>query len=145
VVHGWREDALGLALESQKPSLGVLIAMTQTQTKDASAPKAAASHKPHALAARPTSVIDTTVKLSDEVLETVEKSHRVAIDAVRKFAEIVDHAVPAFPHGEGPSRQQEIVDSALEMADRLVQTQYDFIRKVIDSTAGSLGRSDDAK
>ena len=96
-------------------------------------------------AARPTTPVDTTAKLSEEVLETVEKSQRVAIEAVRKFVDTVDHALPALPHGEGPTRRQEVVDSALEMADRLVHTQYDFIRQVIDSAAKSLGRSTGAK
>ena len=30
----------------------------------------------------------------------------------------------------------------MEMADRLVHTQYDFIRKVVDSAAKSLNRPD---
>jgi hypothetical protein len=34
------------------------------------------------------------------------------------------------------------VDSALEMADRLVHAQYDFIHKVIDSAGKSLTKSD---
>ena len=33
----------------------------------------------------------------------------------------------------------------MEMADRLLQTQYDFIRNVIDSTGKSLSRSDGEK
>ena len=33
----------------------------------------------------------------------------------------------------------------MEMADRLVHTQYDFIRKVIGSAGKSLNRSGDAK
>ena len=60
---------------------------------------------------------------------------------MRKFVDTVDHTLPALPHGEGPSRRQEIVDSALEMADRLVHTQYDFIRKVVQSAGKSLGES----
>ena len=47
--------------------------------------------------------------------------------------------------GEGPSRRQEIVDSAMDMADRLVHAQYDFIRNVIDSAGKSLNRSGEAK
>ena len=61
---------------------------------------------------------------------------------MRKFVDTVDHTLPALPHGEGPSKRQEIVDSALEMADRLVHAQYDFIHKVIDSAGKSLTKSD---
>ena len=62
---------------------------------------------------------------------------------MRKFVETVDKALP--PRGEGPSRREEITDSALEMAQRLVHTQYDFLRKVVDSAGKSLTRSDDAR
>jgi hypothetical protein len=50
-----------------------------------------------------------------------------------------------LPHAEGPSRRQEIIDSALEMADRLVHTQYDFIRKTVDSARKSLSGRGGAK
>jgi hypothetical protein len=69
------------------------------------------------------------------VLDSVEAGQRAAIEAVRRFVDTVDQALPA--HGEGPSRRQEIVGSALEMADRLVHTQYDFTRKVIESAGKS--------
>ena len=118
--------------------------MAETTRKRGPA-KAPATRKRTTSAAGPTSALDTTAKLSEDVLETVERSQRVAIEAVRKFVDMVDQALPALPHGEGPSRRQEIVDSALEMADRLVHTQYDFIRKVIDSAGKSLHRSSDAK
>ncbi len=81
--------------------------------------------------------------MSEEVLESVEKGQRAAIEAVRKFIDTVDQALPAL--GEAPSRRQEVVDSAMEMADRLVHTQYEFIRKVIDSAGRSLSRSGDGK
>lgn len=76
------------------------------------------------------------------MLDSLEKGQRDAIKAVRKFVDSIDHTLPALPHGEGPTRRQEIVDSALTMADELVQTQYDFIHKVIDSAGQSLSRSD---
>ena len=113
--------------------------------KRTSAAKAPASRKRTTSAGRPTSAPETTAKLSEDVLESVERSQRVAIEAVRKFVDTVDQALPALPRGDGPSRRQEVVDSALEMADRLVHTQYEFIRQVIDSAAKSLSRSGDAK
>jgi len=82
------------------------------------------------------SILDRTTELSDDMLESVESGQRAAIEAVRKFVETVDRALPAL--GERPSRRQEIIDSALEMADRLVHAQYDFIHKVIDSAGKSL-------
>jgi hypothetical protein len=130
---------------AQPPTRRSPAAKAPATRKRTSAAKAPASRKRTRPAARSTTQLDTTAKLSEEVLENVERSQRVAIEAVRKFVDTVDHALPALPHGEGPSRRQEVVDSALEMADRLVHTQYDFIRQVIDSAAKSLSRSGDAK
>jgi hypothetical protein len=116
--------------------------MAQTTRKRTPA-KAPAAPRRRAASSRPSTVVDRTTEMSEEVLDSVEKGQRAAIEAVRKFIDTVDQALPA--HGEGPSRRQEIVDSAMEMADRLVHAQYDFIRMVIDSAAKPLGRSGDGK
>ncbi len=118
---------------------------TTSTPKRSSAAKAAGPSKRAPAARTPATAVDRSVELSDEVLASLEKGQRAAIDAVRKFVDTVDHTLPAFPHGEGPSRRQEIVDSALEMADKLVHTQYDFIHKVIDSAGKSVSKSVGAK
>jgi hypothetical protein len=105
--------------------------------------KAPATRRPRAPARKPKTAVGRTTNLSEELLDSVEKGQRAAIEAVRKFIDTVDQALPGV--GEGPSRRQEIVDAAMDMADRLVHTQYDFIRKVIDSAGKSLNRSGDAK
>ncbi len=116
--------------------------MAETTRKRGPAKPPARRRRP-AAARKPKTAVDRTTDLSEEVLDSVEKGQRAAIEAVRKFIDTVDQALPAG--GEGPSRRQEIVDSAMEMADRLVHTQYEFIRKVIDSAGKSLHRSGDAK
>lgn len=45
-----------------------------------------------------------TTKLSEEVLETVEKSQPVAIEAARKFVDIVDHG----PDADRPQRHPRL-------------------------------------
>jgi hypothetical protein len=82
--------------------------------------------------------------LSDEVLKSVESGQRTAIDAVRKFVGAVDESMTA--HGEDhPSRRNTIVDAALDMADKLVKTQYEFIRSVVSSASETLKKQGDAK
>jgi len=117
-------------------------AKTPATSKRSPAAKAPATRKRIATAPRPAGKVDKTKELSEEVLDSLEKGQRAAIEAVRNFIDTVDHALPALPHGEGPTKRQEIVDSALEMADRLVHAQYDFIHKVIDSAGKSLTKSD---
>ncbi|HYM46452.1 MAG TPA: hypothetical protein VES65_09905 [Solirubrobacteraceae bacterium] len=87
--------------------------------------------------------VDRTTELSDEVLKSLESGQRAAIEAVRKFVDTVDEKLPAL--GERPSRRQEVVDAAMEMADRLVHTQYDFIRSVVQSAGRALSRPDNGK
>ncbi len=89
------------------------------------------------------STVERTTELSEDVLRSLDDGARSAIEAVRKFVETVDRALPS--RGEGPSRSEEITDSALEMAQRLVRTQSDFLRKIVDSAAKSLSRSGAAK
>jgi hypothetical protein len=85
-----------------------------------------------------TSPIAGPVELSEEVFKSVESGQRAAIEAVRKFVDTVDHTLPG--HEVAPSKRQEVVDAAMEMAEKLVHTQYDFLRKVVDSAGKSLKR-----
>ena len=89
------------------------------------------------------SVVDRTADLSAEVLESVEKGQRAALEAVRKFLDTVDEALPAL--GDRPSRRETVIDAALDMADHLVTTQYDFLRSVVRSADRSLSPSDASK
>ena len=86
-----------------------------------------------------------TTELSEDVLKSLDAGAQTAIEAVRKFVDTVDKALPLNGESEGSSKREEITDSALEMAQRLVHTQYDFLRKVVDSAGKSLTRSGDAK
>jgi hypothetical protein len=79
-----------------------------------------------------------TADLSEEVLKTVEAGQRAAIEAVRKFVDTVDEALPAI--GDRPSRRETLIDAALDMADKLVTTQYDFLRSIMRSADRSLSK-----
>ena len=87
-------------------------------------------------------IVDRPTELSEQVLESVEQGQRAAIEAVRKFVDTVDRTQV---QGDDPSRRQEVIDSALEMADRLVHTQYDFLRNVVDSAGKALRASGKAR
>jgi hypothetical protein len=110
-------------------------AKKQTSTRKVPAQKARASRSGNA--------VDRTTELSEEVFKSLDDGARIAFEAVRKFVATVDKALP--PRGEGPSRREEVTDSALEMAERLVHTQAEFLRKVVDSAGKSLTGSDGQK
>ncbi|MGA2163667.1 MAG: hypothetical protein ABSH36_04285 [Solirubrobacteraceae bacterium] len=121
--------------------------MPETKTqRSAAARKGASTRRRHAVESKEharASAVDRTTELSDEVFNSLESGQRAAIDAVRKFVDTVDEKLPAL--GERPSRRQEIVDAAMEMADRLVHTQYDFLRNVVQSAGKALSKPDDEK
>ncbi len=83
-------------------------------------------------------VRERSVELSDQVLEEIKEGQEAAIAAVRKFTETVDETLAK----ENPSQAEQIVDSALKMADQLVETQYTFLKKVVHSAGESLGVED---
>jgi hypothetical protein len=118
--------------------------MAETKTQRRRPVKATATQRRPA-ASRSKTAVDRTAGWSEELAQFVEDGQRAAIEAVRKFVDAIDHTLPALPHGEGPSRRQENIDAALKMADRLVHTQYEFIRKAVDSARKALSQSDNAK
>jgi hypothetical protein len=111
--------------------------MAKTTTNKA---KAAAA-RPSAAAKKSTTAnqkgaVARTADLSEEVLKTVETGQRAAIEAVRKFVDTVDEALPAI--GDRPSRRETLIDAALDMVDKIVTTQYDFLRSIVRSADRSL-------
>jgi len=89
-------------------------------------------------------IIDRPTELTEQTLKSVEKGQRAAIDAVHKFVDTVDEKLPALGD-EHPSTRQGIIDAALDMADQLVHTQYEFLREVAHSAGKSLGAADQTK
>ena len=114
---------------------------TTNKAKAATARPSAAAKK--STAPKQKGAVAKTAELSEEVLKTVEAGQRAAIEAVRKFVDTVDEALPAI--GDRPSRRETLIDAALDMADKLVTTQYDFLRSIMRSADRSLGKPDATK
>ena len=84
-------------------------------------------------------IADKPVELSEQVLESLRDGEKAALDAVRKFVEALDQVLPF--HGGGPLARQKVIDAALEMADKLVTTQYEFLRSVVRSADRTLTKT----
>lgn len=87
--------------------------------------------------------VDRTQEISDDVLKSVESGQKAAIDAVRKFVDTMDEALPDMP--DLPAERDAVIDAALEMADDLVTSQHEFLQSVVRSAESSLGRSGGTK
>ena len=98
-----------------------------------------ATHQRGIPATRRATVVYRTTELSDEVLESVEAGQRAAIEALGRFLVTVEEALPREVEGTSEVAKT-ITESGLEMADRLVHTQYDFLwsRRLPASIPGGL-------
>ena len=91
----------------------------------------------------PISAVERTTELSEDVIQALEDSGRAAIAAVRGFLTTVEEALPQV---EGARKvEKRITNSALEMAEQLVQTQSEFLRKVVNSAGKSRSSAEDEK
>ena len=111
-----------------------------TPTRVEKAPKADVQKPPakrtSKRAAAAIDVVDRTAEVSQDVLESIESAQRAAIDAIRTFVDTIDDALPAL--GDRPSLREKVIDAALGMADSLVSTQYDFLRRLVRNVDDSL-------
>ncbi len=118
--------------------------MTETTTKIRPVVTTQTDHQLGIIpAARLSSVVDRTTKLSDEVLTSLETSQREAIEALGQFVIAIEEAFPQQVAGTSDVAKK-ITESGLQMVDRLVHTQHDFLHSAIGSTAKSLSIRDDA-
>jgi hypothetical protein len=118
--------------------------MAGTTTKPKPVVTIPANLKPGTVMTRFSGVVDRTSVLSDELLGSLEASERAAIEALGAFVVSVEEALPQEVAGTADVAKK-LTESGLEMADRLVHTQYAFLRKGIDSTGKALRSRDEAK
>lgn len=88
-------------------------------------------------------VVDRTADLTDGVLKAVESGQRAAIEAVRKFVETMDKTIPEVV--ASPEQRQTVIDAALDMADKLVTAQYNFLSSIVRNVEGSVAKTERAK
>jgi hypothetical protein len=111
--------------------------MAEMTTKPPPAAKTPETHRRGIPTAPLASVVDKTAELSGDVLKSIETGERAAIAAVGQFLITVEEAVPQQVVGTSAVAKM-ITESGLEMTDRLIHTEYDFLRKVVDSAAKPL-------
>jgi hypothetical protein len=109
--------------------------MAEATTKPKPAVTSSANH--HQRDAAVEGMVDKASELSDELLVSLEKGEWGAIEAVGRFVVTVEEALPQEVAGTSEVAKR-ITLSGLEMTDQLIHTQYEVLRKVIDSTAKAL-------
>jgi hypothetical protein len=87
--------------------------------------------------ARLAGAVGRTAELSDELLRSLEAGERATVEALGQFVIAIEEAFPQQVSATS-SVAKTITESGLQMADRLVHAQHEFVRNVIDSIAKSL-------
>lgn len=90
------------------------------------------------------STTDTPTTSADRLIDTIESAEQSTVEAVRRFVDTVDDAVPDVGDEEtGPRRQ--IIDAAFSMVESLVGASNDLARNVVDVTARTLREGDEER
>jgi myosin-crossreactive antigen len=118
--------------------------MAEIAAKHRPAVKTPTAHRRATPEDRLAGVVDRSAELSDAVVKSLETSERAALEAVGQFVITIEEALPQEVASTSDVAKK-ITESGFEMADRLVHTMNDFVRKVIDSAAKSLSSRDGAK
>jgi hypothetical protein len=119
--------------------------MAEVTTKPRPVAKTETDHRLGIIpAVRLGSVVDRTTKLSEEVLDSLETSERAAIEALGQFVIAIEEAFPQEVAATSDVAKK-ITESGLELVDRLVQAQHNFLRHAINSTAKSLNSRNGAR
>ena len=127
------------AKKTKAPAAGPSTAAKKTKAP-AAGPSTAAKKS---TTARQKTAVARTADLSEDVLKSIEAAQLAAIEAVRKFVDTVDEVLPTI--GDRPTRRETVINAALETADRLVTTQYEFLRSVVRRADRSLSKPDATK
>ncbi|CAN5665707.1 hypothetical protein BH09ACT8_BH09ACT8_15330 [soil metagenome] len=77
-------------------------------------------------------------ELADDIRDSAKAGQHAASQALRKFRQAVDEAVPESVQ---PLRTK-IVDAALELTDDLITAQYKFHRSLLKTADRALTKSD---
>lgn len=79
-------------------------------------------------------VSERAVTLSEEVLDRVEARQHAALDALRKFIERIDDAMP--PIVDDPEARKKVVDAIGDYYDQVASTTNEFVTKMVHTVLG---------
>jgi hypothetical protein len=117
--------------------------MAEVATKPKPATQSLRAHELRVPAALFDGAVHRTSGLSDDVLKTLETGQRGTIEALGAFVITLEEALPKQVAGTS-EMVKKVTESGLEMTDRLVHTDYHFVRSIIEGVAKSLSAEDGA-
>ena len=91
-----------------------------------------------------------TQDIQDEFLNTIRKSQETVIDALRSWVESVQSITPKIPAVQVPGadklpKPEDVVASAYDFAEQLLQSQRKFAEEVLKATTSLLPGTENSK
>ena len=80
-------------------------------------------------------VAELATSLSEEMLASIGTGQQSVIDAVRKFVDTLDEAMPNLVD---PELRKKIIDAVLDLAEQLGNTTNEFLRSTVESAGKAL-------
>jgi hypothetical protein len=83
-------------------------------------------------------ITEAATASQERILATIRQSQQAVVDAVATWAKAVEGiapAVPAAPGSEQLPKPEAVVENAFDFAQKLLDAQRDFARKVIAAGA----------
>ena len=80
-------------------------------------------------------VAERAEALSEKVLESVRDRQQTVTEAMRKFVDRLDEALPDL--GD-PERRKKVLDAIVDFAEQLATTTNDFVGGMVRSASGTL-------
>jgi hypothetical protein len=79
-------------------------------------------------------VAERAVDLSEDVLESVKDRQQTVIEAMRKFVDRLEEALPDL----GEERRKKVLDALVDFAEKVGTTTNDVAAKLVRSASGTL-------
>lgn len=79
-------------------------------------------------------VAERAADLSEDVLESVRDRQQTVIEAMRKFVDRLDEALPDL----GEERRKKVLDAFVDFAEKVGTTTNDFVARMVRSASGTL-------
>ena len=79
-------------------------------------------------------VAERAADLSEDVLESVRDRQQTVIEAMRKFVDRLDEALPDL----GEERRKKVLDALLDFAEKVGTTANDSVARMVRSASGTL-------
>jgi hypothetical protein len=79
-------------------------------------------------------VAQRAADLSEDVLESVRDRQQTVIEAMRKFVDRLDEALPDL----GEERRKKVLDALVDFAEKVGTTTNDFVARMVRSASGTL-------